>query len=228
MVRTSSWAVWSSAALAFFRFWRILLIKKRRFAGQLFWRTCWVACGLNSLAAPASPCRTRLLPGSFLLLLGFYFRPPFVFASPPSFPLLLLVSLARFDDGADKKGDDIDGTGSAQPRRRQEALGRTGELGARGPGKLAAQRKAEPANHLGFPARKSGRHPHKRQVRNRQPVRLAPQQREQPLGGDLLVGESKEDEPLLWSFAGFRHQQRRGGGMQHASLPEPAQGKQQR
>lgn len=150
------------------------------------------------------------------------------FFRPPLSSFFFSFVFARLNDGADKKRDDIDGEGSAQSRRREEALRRAWKFGAGGPGELAAQRTAEPENNFGFPAWKPRRHPDQRQIWNWQPLRLAPQQREQPVGGDFLDREQEENEPLLRSFPRFGHQQWCGGGMPYASLPKSAQGKQQR
>ena len=73
---------------------------------------------------------------------------------------------ARLNDGEDKKRDDIDGERSAQSRRREEARRHAWKFSAGGPGKLSAQRTAQPENNFGFPPWKSWGHPDERQIRN--------------------------------------------------------------
>lgn len=113
--------------------------------------------------------------------------------------------LARLNDGEDKKRDDTDGERSAQSRCREEAHRHTWKFSAGGPGKLAAQRKAKPANNFGFSPWKSWGHPVERQIWNWQSFRFTPQQWKQFFDGNFLFRKQKENEPLLRSFARIRY-----------------------
>lgn len=123
---------------------RVLLIKRFRDSYLEAVAELHADLAPTQLIGASSPPWTSVVCGFFL------FFPP--------------LRLARLNDGADKKRDDIDGERSAQSRRREEARRHAWKFSAGGPGKLSAQRTAKPENNFGFSSWKSWGHPDERQI----------------------------------------------------------------